>query len=61
MPQTTLYDRKGKSLGNVDLSDLLFAAPVNEAVLHQVATAQLAGRRTGTHDSQTRGEVRGGG
>ena len=61
MPQTTLYDRKGKSLGNVDLSDLLFAAPVNEAVLHQVATAQLAGRRTGTHDSQTRCEVRGGG
>ena len=61
MPQTTLYDRKGKSLGNVDLSDLLFAAPVNAAVLHQVATAQLAGRRTGTHDSQTRGEVRGGG
>jgi large subunit ribosomal protein L4 len=61
MPQTTLYDRKGKSLGNVELSDLLFAAPVNEAVLHQVATAQLAGRRTGTHDSLTRGEVRGGG
>ena len=61
MPQTTLYDRKGKSLGNVDLSDLLFAAPVNEAVLHQVATAQLAGRRSGTHDSLTRGEVRGGG
>jgi large subunit ribosomal protein L4 len=61
MPQTTLYDRKGKSVGNVDLSDLLFAAPVNEAVLHQVATAQLAGRRAGTHDSLTRGEVRGGG
>jgi len=27
MPQTTLYDRKGKSLGSVDLSDLLFARP----------------------------------
>ena len=61
MPQTTLYDRNGVSVGNVDLSDLLFAAPVNEAVLHQVATAQLAGRRAGTHDSRTRGEVRGGG
>jgi large subunit ribosomal protein L4 len=61
MPQTTLYDRNGASVGNVDLSDLLFAAPVNEAVLHQVVTAQLAGRRTGTHDSRTRGEVRGGG
>jgi large subunit ribosomal protein L4 len=34
---------------------------VNEAVLHQVVTAQLAGRRTGTADTKTRGEVRGGG
>jgi large subunit ribosomal protein L4 len=30
-------------------------------VLHQVVTAQLAGRRIGTHDTKTRGEVRGGG
>src|SRR5258707_6205791 len=61
MPQTTLYDRAGKSLGSVELADVLFAAPVNAAVLHQVVTAQLAGRRTGTHDTKTRGEVRGGG
>src|SRR5215207_9351795 len=61
MPQTTLFDRKGKSVGNIDLSDALFAAPVNAAVLHQVVTAQLNGRRTGTHDTLTRGEVRGGG
>jgi large subunit ribosomal protein L4 len=61
MPQTTLYDRTGASVGSVELADELFAAPVNEAVLHQVVTAQLAGRRTGTHDTKTRGEVRGGG
>ncbi len=61
MPQTTLYDRTGASVGSVDLSDELFAAPVNAAVLHQVVTAQLAGRRAGTHDTRTRGEVRGGG
>jgi large subunit ribosomal protein L4 len=61
MPQTTLYDRTGKSVGSVELADALFAAPVNAAVLHQVVTAQLAGRRTGTHDTKTRGEVRGGG
>src|SRR5258706_15035396 len=61
MPKTTLYDRAGKSLGSVELADVLFAAPVNAAVLHQVVTAQLAGRRTGTHDTKTRGEVRGGG
>jgi large subunit ribosomal protein L4 len=61
MPQTTLYDRTGKDVGSVELSEALFAAPINAAVLHQVVTAQLAGRRTGTHDTKTRGEVRGGG
>jgi large subunit ribosomal protein L4 len=61
MPSTPLYDKTGKTVGSVDLSDDLFAAPVNAAVLHQVVTAQLAGRRTGTHDTKTRGEVRGGG
>lgn len=61
MPSTTLFDRTGASVGSVDLHEDLFNAPVNEAVLHQVVTAQLAGRRTGTHDTKTRGEIRGGG
>src|SRR5512143_2517871 len=61
MPQTTLYDKTGASVGHVELNDELFAAPVNVAVLHQVVTAQLAGRRLGTSDTKTRGEVRGGG
>ena len=61
MPEITLYDRTGASVGSVELPDALFAAPVNEAVIHQVVTAQLAARRLGTHDSKTRGQVRGGG
>jgi large subunit ribosomal protein L4 len=61
MASTTLFDKAGKNLGSVELHDDLFGAPVNEAVLHQVVTAQLAARRTGTHDTKTRGEVRGGG
>ena len=61
MPQTTLYDRTGATVGSVELAEALFAAPVNEAVLHQAVVAQLAGRRIGTHDTKTRGEVRGGG
>jgi large subunit ribosomal protein L4 len=61
MPQTTLYDRTGKDVGSVELSDVLFDAPVNTAVLHQVVVAQLAGRRTGTASTKTRGEIRGGG
>ena len=60
MPQTTLYDRTGKAVGSVELSDELFAAPVNAAVLHQVVTAQLAGRRIGhaRHQDPRRGPRR---
>jgi large subunit ribosomal protein L4 len=61
MPSTTLFSKAGKELGTVDLPETLFAAPVNEAVMHQAATAQMAARRIGTHDTKTRGEVRGGG
>src|SRR3954453_13747485 len=61
MPSTTLFSKSGAELGTVDLPETLFAAPVNEAVMHQAVTAQLAGRRTGTHDTKTRGEVSGGG
>jgi large subunit ribosomal protein L4 len=58
---TTLFTKAGKESGTVELPEALFAAPVNTAVLHQAVVAQLAGRRTGTHDTRTRGEVRGGG
>ena len=61
MPSTTLFSKAGNELGKVDLPETLFAAPVNEAVMHQAVTAQLNGRRLGTHDAKTRGEVRGGG
>jgi large subunit ribosomal protein L4 len=61
MPSTTLFSKAGKELGTVDLPETLFAAEINEAVMHQAVTAQLAARRTGTHDTKTRGEVRGGG
>jgi len=61
MPTTTLYSRTGEELGQVELPEMLFSAPVNEAVLHQVVIAQLAGRHLGTHDTKKRGEVAGGG
>jgi large subunit ribosomal protein L4 len=61
MLTTTLYTKLGEAVGTVDLPEALFGAPVNTAVLHQVVTAQLAGRHLGTHDTKTRGEVRGGG
>ncbi len=61
MPQTTILKADGKEGGKVDLADNLFAAPVNESVIHQAVIRQLAGRRMGTADTQTRGEVTGGG
>ena len=61
MATTTLYAKTGAEAGTIELPDGLFAAPVNTAVMHQVVTAQLAGRHLGTHDTKTRAEVRGGG
>jgi large subunit ribosomal protein L4 len=61
MPTTTLYSRTGEEIGQVELPEMLFSAPVNTAVLHQVVIAQLAGRHLGTHDTKKRGEVSGGG
>jgi large subunit ribosomal protein L4 len=61
MPTTSLYDKSGAQSGTIDLPDALFAAPVNTALMHQAVVAQLAGRRTGTAATKTRGMVRGGG
>ena len=61
MPTTTLFAKTGAELGTVELPEVLFNAEVNEALIHQAVTAQLAGRRIGTHDTRTRAEVSGGG
>jgi len=61
MPTTKLYASTGEAIGDVELPEELFSAPVNEAVLHQAVIAQLAGRHLGTHDTKKRGEVSGGG
>jgi len=51
----------GAVLGEVDLEPTIFGIVPNEAVLHQVVTAQLAAGRAGTQSTKTRSEVRGGG
>ena len=57
----TRRDVEGNDLGEVDLEPTLFGIVPNEAVLHQVVTAQLAAARAGTQSTLTRAEVRGGG
>ncbi len=51
----------GKSAGKIEVSDSVFAAEYNEALIHQVVVAQLANKRQGTMSALTRSEVRGGG
>jgi large subunit ribosomal protein L4 len=51
----------GKKSGSVELNDEWFGLEPNVAVMHQVVTAQLAARRSGTQSTKTRAEVRGGG
>jgi len=54
-------DATGAVLSTVDLDPVIFGIEPNAAVLHQVVTAQLAAKRSGTQSTRTRAEVRGGG
>lgn len=56
-----LYNSAGERTGEVVLDPAVFGIEPNVAVMHQVVTAQLAAARSGTADTKTRGEVRGGG
>jgi large subunit ribosomal protein L4 len=51
----------GTKAGTVELDDAMFGVEPNVHVMHQVVTAQLAARRSGTQSTKTRAEVRGGG
>jgi len=56
-----IYAADGTEKGEVDLNEDIFGIEPNTAVMHQVVTAQLAAKRSGTHSTKTRAEVRGGG
>ncbi|MDO4777317.1 MAG: 50S ribosomal protein L4 [Cardiobacteriaceae bacterium] len=47
--------------GAVNVAETVFAAPYNEALIHQVVVAYMAGARAGTKAQKTRSEVSGGG
>ena len=61
MPKTALYNMEGKAIGEVELSEEIFAAPINEAAMHLMVRSYLAAQRQGTQSALTRAEVRGGG
>ena len=61
MPNVKVVDMTGKEVGAIALSDALYGAEVNGAVLHAVVRAYLLNQRQGTQSTLTRSEVSGGG
>ena len=61
MPNLKVVDMAGKEVGEISLSDKIFGAEVNGAVLHSAVRAYLMNQRQGTQSTLTRTEVSGGG
>lgn len=61
MPTLSVYSQDGSKQGEIEVSEVVFAAPINENILHEVVVAHLANKRQGTQSALTRAEVRGGG
>ena len=61
MPNIKVFDMTGKEVGEMTLSDAIFGAEVNEAVLHAAVRTYLMNQRQGTQSTLTRTEVSGGG
>lgn len=61
MTTIEIKDASGKKAGTADLAASVFGIEPNVPVMHQVVRAQRASWRQGTHDTKTRGQVRGGG
>ena len=61
MPNIEVVDMQGKKVGSMELSEEIFAAPVNVPAMHLVVRSILANQRQGTQSALSRGMVRGGG
>ncbi len=61
MPNMKVVDMTGATVGEITLSDKIFAADINGAVLHSAVRAFLLNQRQGTQSTLTRTEVSGGG
>lgn len=61
MPIVPVYNLKGEKVGELELSNPIWNAEINDAVVFDAVQSQLASRRAGTHKVKTRAEVRGGG
>ncbi len=61
MPVLNVYDIDKNKVSELELSDSVFGAPVNENVLYEAVKVQMASRRQGTSSTKGRSDVSGGG
>src|SRR5450759_3683360 len=61
MATVEVKDMAGKKVGTAELAPSIFGVTPNTHAVHLVVRSQMAARRSGTHDTKTRGEVSGGG
>jgi len=54
-----VYDKKGDTVGTVDVDPADFGGEINQQLLHDVVLMHLANQRRGTHSTLRRGEVAG--
>ena len=61
MPVAGVYDIENNRISEIDLSDAVFGAEVNEDAIYEVVRMQMASRRRGTASTKGRSDVSGGG
>jgi large subunit ribosomal protein L4 len=61
MPTLDVVDLNNQKVGQVELSDEVFAGEVNESLLYEAVRQYQAGLRSGTHKTKVRSEVAGSG
>src|SRR5918911_5399041 len=61
MPTVKVRNLENEEVGEVELSDVVFGAPLNQGLIHAAVRNFMANARQGTSASKTRGDVSGAG
>ena len=61
MPVVKVKNLNSEEIGEIELSDEVFGAPLNKALIFSAVKCYLANQRSGTSATKTRGNVRGSG
>jgi large subunit ribosomal protein L4 len=61
MPTVKVRNIKNEEVGELELSEVVFGAPLNEALIHAAVRNFMANARQGTSATKTRGDVSGAG